>query len=495
MFHIFCILQGILKTHLHMRLKSSLFKVHYLVLFLFLFTSCEQSKKENSIGPIMKRDLEAIKKDGKLKALTVYSGTSYFLYKGQPMGYEYELLKRLAKHLDLELEMVVVKDLDELITKLNQGEGDILAHGLAITGNRKTSISFTNYLYLTKQVLVQKKPDNWRTMHWHKLENVLIQDAIELLQDTVSIRKGSSYSERIANLSEELGGNIFIKELSGQMATDEIIKQVAEGNIKYTIADNNIAKIMASYYPVLDIEVPVSFSQRIGWATRKNSPELLKAINLWLEDFRTEIDYNIIYNKYFKNKKNFRRRVKSDFYSLNKEEISPYDELIQKYAEKINWDWRLVASLIYQESKFDPNNSSWANAKGLMQLMPKTAQELGVQDRSDPKQSISGGVRYLNQIWNNFDKIEDPIQRTKFTMASYNCGMYHVKDAQKLASKRGLDASIWDDNVEDMILALSHPKNYNNSIIKYGYVRGVEPYNYVNQIFERYAHYTQFIKK
>ena len=480
-----------------MQLKSTLSKVPYLVLFLFMFTSCEQSKKEITIGeqPSVKRDLEAIKKDGKLKALTVYSGTSYFLYKGQAMGYEYELLKRFAKHLDLELEMVVVKDLDELITKLNQGEGDILAHGLAITRNRMASVSFTNYLYLTKQVLVQKKPDNWRTMHWHKLENALIHDAIELLQDTVSIRNGSSYSERITNLSEELGGNIFIEKLSGEMATDEIIKQVAKGNIKYTVADNNIAKIMASYYPILDIKVPVSFSQRIGWATRKNSPELLKATNLWLEEFRTEVDYNVIYNKYFKNKKNFRRRVKSDFYSLNKEEISPYDELIQKHAEKIDWDWRLVASLIYQESRFDPNNSSWANAKGLMQLMPKTAEELGVQDRSDPKQSISGGTKYLNQIWDNFEKIEDSIQRTKFTMASYNCGLYHVKDAQKLAGKRGLDASVWDDNVEDMILALSHPKNYNNPIIKYGYVRGVEPYNYVNQIFERYAHYTQFIEE
>ncbi|WAC03762.1 transporter substrate-binding domain-containing protein [Lacinutrix neustonica] len=478
-----------------MQLNASFFKVHYVVLFLLVFHCAQPEKKVVVSEALVQRDLTAIKKDGKLKALTVYSGTSYFLYKGQPMGYEYDLLKRLAKHLDLELEMVVVKDLDELITKLNQGEGDILAHGLAITSNRKTAVAFTNYLYLTKQVLVQKKPDHWRSMHWHKLENALIQDAIELLHDTVSIRKGSSYSERIINLSEELGGPIIIHPLSGEMATDEIIKEVAKGNIKYTIADNNIAKIMASYYPILDIEVPVSFSQRIGWATRKNSPELLKATNLWLEDIKKEVDYNVIYNKYFKNKKDFRRRVKSDFYSLTQDKISPYDTLIQRHAAKMDWDWRPVASLIYQESRFDPNNSSWANAKGLMQLMPKTAKELGVQNRSDPKQSIRGGTQYLKQIWKTFDKIKDTTQRTKFTMASYNCGLYHVRDARKLAQERGLDASRWDDNVEDMILALSHPKNYNNPIVKYGYVRGIEPYNYVNQIFERYLHYTQFIEE
>lgn len=464
---------------------------------MLLVFNCNETAEDVTIisKPMVKRDLADIKKDGKLKALTVYSGTSYFLYKGRAMGYEYELLKRLAKHLDVELEIVVVKDIDELIDKLNTGEGDILAHGLTITSSRKASVAFSNYLYLTKQVLVQKKPDNWRKLHWHKLENALVQDAIELLQDTVSIRKGSSYSERIVNLSEELGGQIYINELSGEMATDEIIKQVANGNIKYTIADNNIANIMASYYPILDIDVPVSFSQRIGWATRKNSPELLKATNLWLEAIKKEVAYNVIYNKYFKNKKNFRRRVKSDFYSLTSQEISPYDDLIQENSEILDWDWRLVASLIYQESRFDPNNSSWADAKGLMQIMPKTAVELGVTDRSDPKQSIIGGTTYLKNIWEKFETIEDTIQRTKFTMAAYNCGLYHVKDAQKLATKRGLNDKLWDDNVEDIILELSLPKNYNDPIVKYGYVRGIEPYNYVNQIYERYAHYKQFISE
>ena len=483
-----------------MSLKSFLLKV-LILLIVPAGINCNRAKKKNLPvtknveHPLVVRDLDAIKKDGKLKALTVYSGTSYFLYKGRPMGYEYELLQRFANYLGVELEMIVVKNLNELLVKLNNGEGDILAYGLAITENRKEEVAFSNYLYLTKQVLVQKKPNDWRTMHWHKLENSLIHDAIELLRDTVSIREGSSYNERIINLSEELGGTIHVEELSGQLPTDEIIKMVAKGKIKYTIADNNIAKIMVSSYPILDISVPVSFSQRIAWATRKNSPKLLKATNLWLEDIKKEVDYNVIYNKYFKNKKNFRRRIKSDFYSLNNEEISPYDTLIKKYAEKINWDWRLLASLIYQESRFDAENSSWANAKGLMQLMPETAQELGVQDRSDPGQSIKGGTEYLKQISNNFKHIKDSVQRIKFTMASYNCGLYHIKDAQNLAKSRGLDASVWDDNVEDVVLALSLPKNYNDPLVEYGYVRGVEPYNYVNHIFERYAHYEQFIEE
>lgn len=480
-----------------MKLKELREKKYVFIWLLFLtLASCNQ-KNENKETTVNNKtihwDLADIKKSGKLRALTIYSGTTYFLYKGRPMGYEFELLERLAKHLGVSLEVIVVKNVDELFQKLNNGEGDILAHGLTITSNRKEEVSFTDYLYLTKQVLVQKKPDNWRTMHWHKLENALIDDAIELIKDTVSIRGKSAYKERISNLSEELGGNIYIEELPGEMATEEIIKKVVEGEIKYTIADYNIASIMASYYPILDIDVPVSFSQRIGWATRHKSPNLLLATNTWLHKIKKNVDYNVIYNKYFKNKKNFRRRVKSDFYSLNNQEISPYDDLIKKHSKKLNWDWRLVTSLVYQESRFDPKNSSWASAEGLMQLMPKTAEELGVTNRKDPEQSIRGGTKYLNQLYKNFENITDSIQRIKFTMASYNCGLYHVKDAQNLAKKRGLNEKIWDDNVEDMILDLSIEKNYLDPVVKYGYVRGIEPYNYVLQIFERYQHYTQFI--
>ena len=340
---------------------------------------------------------------------------------------------------------------------------------------------------------MQKKPDNWRTMPWKSLKNALVHDPIDLLGDTISVRGMSSYKERIYNLSEELGGRIHINILSGKMSTDEIIEKVVEGEIRYTISDDNIASIMATYYPILDVNVPVSFSQRIAWATRHESKNLLNATNNWLEQIKRKADFNVIYNKYFKNKKHFSRRIKSDFYSLNKQQISIYDGLIKKHSKSINWDWRLVASLVYQESKFDPRVSSWAKASGLMQLMPKTAEELGVTNRANPEQSIKGGTKYLKQLWKNFEHITDSIQRTKFVMASYNCGLYHVIDAQNLAEIEGLKKDVWDDHVENIILKLSQPKYYNHAIVKYGYVRGLEPYNYVKQIFERYQHYIQFI--
>jgi membrane-bound lytic murein transglycosylase F len=220
---------------------------------------------------------------------------------------------------------------------------------------------------------------------------------------------------------------------------------------------------------------------------------LLEATNKWLKKQKRHKDFNVIYNKYFKNKRNFKRRVKSDFYSLNTNQISKYDDLIKSYSDSIGWDWRLVASLIYQESRFEPQASSWAGAAGLMQMMPATAKELGVVDGLDPKDNIKGGTKYLKELYDNFSEIEDSIQRIKFTMASYNCGYYHVKDAQNLAEFYELDRNVWDRNVEDMILALRYPKDYNRDFIKYGYVNGFEPFKYIIEIFARYDHYTQFI--
>ncbi len=466
----------------------------YLVLFLFFCCEKETINKNEIPETNEKWDLEQIKASGTLRALTVYSGTSYFLYKGRPMGYEFELLERFAEYLDVDLEIIVVNNANDLFEKLNNGEGDIIAHGLTITNDRKEYVSFTNHLYLTKQVLVQKKPDNWRSISWGKLKKALVHDPIDLLGDTISVRSETSYKERISSLSEELGGTIHINLMSGELATDEIIKKVADGEIKYTIADNNIASIMGTYYPVLDVKLPVSFSQRIAWATRHDSQDLLNAANDWLKQIKRKIDFNVIYNKYFKNKKYYKRRIKSNFYSLNKQQISPYDGLIKTYTKPLNWDWRLVASQVYQESKFDPRVSSWAKASGLMQLMPKTAEELGVTNRSDPEQSIKGGTKYLKQLWKNFEHITDSIQRTKFVLASYNCGLGHVFDAQRLAEVEGLQKDVWDDHVETTILKLSKAKHYNHPVVKYGYVRGLEPYNYVKQIFERYKHYTQFIE-
>lgn len=478
--------------------------LYILVLSISVFCwSCQDTANASStadenpynviVANSVDRDWNTIKEDGVLKALVVYSSTSYFLYKGQPMGFEYELLKRLAEDLNLRLEIVVSDNLDNEFEVLNRGDVDLIAHGMTITNQRKWEVDFTEYLYLTKQVLVQKKPANYRSLSWSNLQRALILDPIELIGDTVSVRKNSAYYERLISLSNEIGGNIIIDTLSSDLTTGDIIDAVARGDVKYTIADENLAKINAAYRPILDIRVPISFSQRIAWVTRKKSKVFRKRLNEWIVKQRKTTDYQVIYNKYFKNKRSFQRRTKSDYYSLKNNQISAYDDLLKVNAQSIGWDWRLLASQVYQESKFDPEAKSWAGAKGLFQLMPNTAEAMGVNNTSSPEQSIKAGVAYLKLNYKEFLEIPDSLNRIKLTLAAYNCGLGHVTDAQRLAEVNNLDPNDWAD-VAEMLLALRYPKNYNLAIITHGYVRGSEPVNYVNQIFERYEHYKTFIK-
>lgn len=467
----------------------------FISLTLLILLSCNEDSSFNKNEVPKNRKFKEIVESGRIKAITTYSGTTYFLYRGRPMGFEYEILKRFAEDLNLELEIVIAKDENDLIEMLKTNKGDIIAYGYTITEERKNKIDFSIPLYQSHQVLVQKKPSNWRKMKLHDIKEQLVVNPVELIGDTVSVKRNSSYAQRLINLSEEIGGEIYIDTIPGGMTTDEIFKNVAEGKIKFSIVDQNVASIYASDYPILDISTKMSFSQRIAWGLRKNSHQLKDTLNHWLERAKKTVDYHVIYNKYFKNRRSFRKRVKSEFYSINEQKISPYDDLIQKYAKNVGWDWRLIASIVYQESQFKPSNKSWAGASGLMQIMPKTAEELKITNTTDPEQSLRGGTRYLSQLWEAHKSIPDSIQRIKFTLASYNAGLYHIKDAQRLASHLDLNSLQWDNNVEDALLKLDKPEYYNKDFVKYGYVKAREPYKYVKEIFERFEHYRTFIDK
>jgi membrane-bound lytic murein transglycosylase F len=465
-------------------------------IIIALIISCGGEKQAGdetvSVNEI-KRDLPEIKKRGTLQAITTYSATSYFIYRGRPMGYEYELLTRLAEHLDLNLEIVIAKNLDSLISMLRQGKGDIVAHGLTITQARKNRVSFATPHTTTRQVLVQRKPENWRDMKLHEIDDELIRNPIELIGKKVHVRKNTSYYHRLVNLSEEVGGKIDIQLAPGDLATEDIIQKVAEGEIDYTVADQNIAAINKTYYPDLDIKTTISLPQRIAWAVRKSSPKLLKAVNDWIDEMKEGTDYYVIYNKYFKNTKAFKRRIKSDFFSRTGGKISPYDELIKDHAAMLGWDWRLLASMIYQESQFDPESESWAGARGLMQLMPAMAEEFGAEDMSDPEESMQAGTNYLLYLQDLWIEIPDSLERMKFTLASYNVGENHLNDARHLAEKYGADPDVWEDNVAKYLRLKSQKKYFNDEVVKYGYCRGEEPYEYVLEILERYDHYRKVI--
>lgn len=460
---------------------------------LFSLSSCDTKNKDfasrSGKYTAVEYDLDDIVEAGVLRVITTYSPTGYFIYKGKTMGFEYDLFKRLADQLGVSLEVVIARNVDSVIPMLNRGEGDIIALGYTITSDRKEMVSFTEPYLITHQALVQKKPKNWRKMTLDEIDKALIKDVTELIRDTISVRKNSSYYLRVKELSNELGDSVYIKVLPGRISDEEIIKQVAQGDIKYSVIDYNKAAIHKSYFPDIDVKTPISLSQRIGWAVRKTSPKLLETINKELLRLKSTPDYNVIYKRYFENRSYFNRRLDSKYFTARTGKLSKYDELVKKHAKTLGWDWILIKSIIYQESMFKNGRGSWSGAQGLMQLMPETALELGVSDVNDPEQNIRAGSLYLKRMYDQWENIPDSIQRIKFAMASYNCGYGHIRDAQRLAHKYGKDSLSWDDGVDFFTRNLSRSKYYNDPVVQYGYARGSETYDYVRDIFERYRNY------
>ena len=461
----------------------------FLLLLLFIASACNEKIDKDASAPqdqVQLRDLKEIIQTGKLQAIIENSSTSYFIYKGQPMGFEYELLSRFADHVGVELEVISIDEVNQMFDALKKNQGDVIAANLTITKERRKKVEFSEPILNTKQVLVQR----YLNKEEEEKGKELIESALDLDNKEVYVQRSSSFFDRLQHLSEEIGSEIQIKEVGENLTVEQMIEKVAEGEIDYTVADQHVAKINSAYYRNLHIRTELSLEQKVAWAMRKESADLHLILNDWLRKFKKTTDFRVIYLKYYGNTKLFRNRVSNKLFTSRSGRLSNYDEVIKKNAEKIGWDWRLLTSMIYQESRFDPTAQSWAGAKGLMQILPSTAAEYGVDSTLSPERSIEIGVLYLDWINDQFrSRVKDSTERQKFVLAAYNVGLGHVFDAMRLADKYDLNPQLWDNNVAEMILKKSDPQYYKDSIAHYGYCRGREPYNYVKEIYNRYNDY------
>ncbi|MEJ2595812.1 MAG: transglycosylase SLT domain-containing protein, partial [bacterium] len=341
---------------------------------------------------------------------------------------------------------------------------------------------------------IQRLPDNHKQYKTRdEIEAKLIRNQIELADKTIYVQSGTVFPERLKVLANEIGSHIDIIEEDKDV--EELIAAVSSGEIDYTIADKYIALVNARYYNNLDVGTPVSFPTQIAWAVKPGQKALVDTINIWLEDFNSSLLSRLLYNKYFENLRSG-RIARSRYSSFSGGHLSSFDDLIKKASKILGWDWRLLASLVYQESEFKPHVRSWVGAFGLMQMMPATLAEYGLDTTATPAQQMISGARYLKKLDAQLpETIRDTMDRIKFTMAAYNCGVGHVLDARRLAEKDGKNPNKWDDNVDHFILNLSDSFYYHDSVVYYGYLRGQETYNFVNEILARYEDYKNLIRE
>jgi membrane-bound lytic murein transglycosylase F len=273
------------------------------------------------------------------------------------------------------------------------------------------------------------------------------------------------------------------------METEEIISRVASGEYDLTVSDSHILSVeliwRSDIKPVLTLNGPVAH----GWAVREENKKLLAALNEFLEKEYKGRFYNFVYNKYFENSNRIRDHVAAHQDHSEKGSISPYDAQVQKYAEEYGFDWALIVAQMYQESRFDPKAESWAGARGLMQILPTTGDLFGVEDLHGVDTSIETGVRYLAWLHQRFEPELTVQDRMWFTLAAYNAGLGHIRDARTLARKMGWNPDRWFNNVERAMLLLSRRSFY--QLATHGYARGQETVNYVRQIRDRYNAYVR----
>lgn len=423
-------------------------------------------------------DLDSIKKHRQLRLITRNNASTYFMWKNQLMGFEYELIKQFAKEQKLNLKVLVATDYNQMFEWLEQGYGDIIAAGLIKTPERANyAVEFTEPYLFVQEMIVQR--NNEKAILSHK----------DLHGRTFYVRQSSSYWQTLTALEQQLksdGIEFLIKTVPESMETEEIIKEVLSGNYDLTLADSHIIAIEKSWHSNLQASLALTGERGQRWLVRKGNKLLLNRLNQFIKKKYKGLFYNIINNKYFQNSRNLFDAEKRD---SNNKSISTYDDLIKSLAQEYHFDWRLLAAQVNKESQFNPKAKSWAGAKGLLQVMPKTAREVGIKDLDKPENGLRAGVKYM--AWIN-EQLSDELPadvQVWFTLAAYNAGLGHLKDARILAKQKGLNPNRWFGHVEKAFLLLSKPKYYKRA--RYGYVRGTEPVSYVKSIQALYELYSK----
>jgi membrane-bound lytic murein transglycosylase F len=286
---------------------------------------------------------------------------------------------------------------------------------------------------------------------------------------------------------EEIGDTIFISEV--EQIEEELFDAVAKGVIDYTVCDDLDATLNGRYYSNIDSKTPISFNQKAAWAVNLHAAALCDSLNFFLNDFLTSSEATALYNKYYRYPVAC-RMVRATQHSQGEGCITLWDETLKQSCQKYGFDWFLVASLMYQESKFDVEARGPKGATGLMQMMPETMEQYGIDSLSFPEEQIIAGVRYLASLDKIFaESVAESSERMKFVVAAYNSGPGHILDAQRLTKKAKNNPAKWDE-VAPKLLDKTDPSIYRtDEDIRHGYCNGPLTINYVNEIFERYTHY------
>ncbi len=410
--------------------------------------------------------LEKVQQRGHLTLLTRNGASSYFIGPEGGTGPEYDLAAAFAEYLGLDIKVKVPDAFGNLGTLLRNNQGDFIAANLTRTPAREQLFNFGPDYAEAKTVVVYRRG---------KTRPRKLPDLLGMKLSTIA---GSSYEDLLQKAQKILPDLSWTAETN--IGMEGLLLAIANGELDATLVDSNIFKINSQFYPGLRIGFTFADEQPQAWAFPPGDDDSLLQ---QARAFFSLIDENgtlaAIQARYEGNDNDLDRVGMFQFMKQVRNRLPPLLPLFQEVATVHDLDWRLLAAMGYQESHWDPDAASVTGVRGIMMLTQRTAKQLGINDRLDPEQSIEGGARYFLRMHKRIPgRIAEP-DRTWMALAAYNMGWGHLEDARVLAQKQGGNPDRWQD-VDERLPLLSQEKWYQQT--KYGYARGYEAQQYVNNI-------------
>jgi len=414
-------------------------------------------KAENRIAAIQSR--------GELRVSTINSPLTYTNINGKIIGLDYEIAQHFADYLGVKLKVTVRQNISQLFDDLDNGDADILAAGLVYNSERSKSYQPGPTYYSVSQQLVYRVG----SLRPRSLEN--------LTDAQLTIAPGHVVIDDLRELKEKKFPNLSWK-VDDKLGTTALMAMVKDKKLPYTIADSVAISLFQRVHPELAVALDVTDEQPVTWFSRLDEDQTLSAAML---DFYSAMNEDgtlaRLEEKYLGHGDDFDYVDTRSFLRAVDSVLPELQPLFEKYAQEI--DWRLLAAISYQESHWDTQATSPTGVRGLMMLTKNTAQSLGLTDRTDAEQSISGGARYLQDMMGKVPETVPEEERIWFALAAYNMGYAHMLDARTLTAKTKGNPDSWSD-VKQRLPLLSQKPWYNK--LTYGYARGHEAYAYVENI-------------
>ena len=428
---------------------------------------------ESELLQSYREDLPLLKQRKLLRLITYRSPVNYYYEHGRLKGFEYELVKRFAESYNMRVEVVIANTQQEMQDMLVSGKGDVIA----------ASLPESSYLPIYELRLTQAS--NYSSPVLVGRDDEIISDFRELEGRTIQLPAESPHMAMLKRIKGS-GLNFSIVASKTNENTEAVLFRISQGIYDLTVIGSH--EIKAEFTRQLNVKTHFTLTepQPLVWAVRNTNTLLLSALNGFIEQEYRKGFYNVVYSKYIDNP----NPVIADSSLLTRiDSLSPYDEIVHEYADRYSFDWRLIIAQMYQESLFDPLAVSYAGAEGLMQLLPGTAEMMGVKEITDPVSNISGGIRYLDYLRNLFEDDDLLEEHIWFTLAAYNAGYSRVSQARKLAVKMNLDSNRWFNNVEIAMRRLAKP--YLKDGVKTRICRCGQTVVYVREIKTLYNNYMQ----